>query len=57
MRNVSNPAHHPELEKQKMELEEQLRLQFAGQIVPAWRATLFGKFTGDESTIRARLKE
>jgi len=31
MRNVSNPAHHSELEKRKMELEEQLRLQFAGQ--------------------------
>jgi DNA/RNA-binding domain of Phe-tRNA-synthetase-like protein len=31
MRNVSNPAHHIELEKQKAELEEQLRTQFAGQ--------------------------
>jgi DNA/RNA-binding domain of Phe-tRNA-synthetase-like protein len=31
MRNVSNPAHHAELEKQKLELEEQLRAQFAGQ--------------------------
>ena len=31
MRNVSNPAHHSELEKQKIELEEQLRVQFAGQ--------------------------
>ncbi len=31
MRNVSNPAHHPELEKRKTELEEQLRAQFAGQ--------------------------
>ena len=31
MRNVSNPAHHTALEKQKMELEEQLRAQFAGQ--------------------------
>jgi DNA/RNA-binding domain of Phe-tRNA-synthetase-like protein len=31
MRNASNPAHHIELEKQKAELEEQLRVQFAGQ--------------------------
>ncbi len=31
MRNVSNPAHHPELEKRKTELEEGLRAQFAGQ--------------------------
>ena len=31
MRNVSNPAHHVELEKQKAELEEGLRAQFAGQ--------------------------
>ena len=31
MRNASNPAHHDELEKQKMELEERLRSQFAGQ--------------------------
>lgn len=31
MRNVSNPAHHPELEKRKTELEEQLRIQFSGQ--------------------------
>lgn len=31
MRNASNPAHHAELEKQKMELEEQLRSQFSGQ--------------------------
>lgn len=31
MRNVSNPAHHPELEKRKTGLEEQLRAQFAGQ--------------------------
>ena len=31
MRNVSNPAHHIELEKQKAELEEHLRAQFAGQ--------------------------
>ena len=31
MRNASNPAHHTELEKQKVELEEQLRSQFAGQ--------------------------
>ena len=30
MRNASNPAHHAELEK-KMELEERLRSQFAGQ--------------------------
>lgn len=31
MRNVSNPAHHAELEKRKAELEEQLRSQLAGQ--------------------------
>ena len=31
MRNVSNPAHHIELEERKMELEEGLRLQFSGQ--------------------------
>ena len=31
MRNVSNPAHHTVLEQQKMELEERLRSQFAGQ--------------------------
>jgi DNA/RNA-binding domain of Phe-tRNA-synthetase-like protein len=31
MRNVSNPAHHAELEKLKAELEEGLRSQFAGQ--------------------------
>jgi len=31
MRNVSNPAHHSELERRKTELEEQLRLQFSGQ--------------------------
>lgn len=31
MRNVSNPAHHIELKKQKTELEEQLRSQFSGQ--------------------------
>jgi DNA/RNA-binding domain of Phe-tRNA-synthetase-like protein len=31
MRNASNPAHHIELENQKAELEEQLRIQFAGQ--------------------------
>lgn len=31
MRNVSNPAHHPELEKRKSEIEEQLRVQFSGQ--------------------------
>ena len=31
MRNVSNPAHHLGLEKQKTELEERLRAQFAGQ--------------------------
>ena len=31
MRNVSNPAHHIELEKRKAELEENLRQQFAGQ--------------------------
>ena len=31
MRDVTNPAHHPELEKRKAELEEQLRAQFSGQ--------------------------
>src|SRR5258706_3417569 len=31
MRNASNPAHHMELEKQKADLEEHLRMQFAGQ--------------------------
>jgi len=31
LRNVSNPVHHAELEKQKAELEESLRIQFAGQ--------------------------
>ena len=31
MRNAFNPAHHIELEKQKTELEEQLRIQFARQ--------------------------
>lgn len=31
MRDVTNPAHHPELEKRKAELEEGLRTQFAGQ--------------------------
>jgi DNA/RNA-binding domain of Phe-tRNA-synthetase-like protein len=31
MRNVSNPAHHAELEKLKAELEEGLRSQFARQ--------------------------
>jgi len=31
MLNASNPAHHAALEKQKMELEEQLRAQFSGQ--------------------------
>ena len=31
MRAVSNPAHDPELESQKVTLEEQLRSQFAGQ--------------------------
>lgn len=31
MQNVSNPAHHAELEKLKAELEEGLRSQFAGQ--------------------------
>ena len=30
MREVANPVHHPELEKRKAELEEQLRAQFAG---------------------------
>lgn len=31
MQNVSNPAHHAKLEKLKVELEESLRAQFAGQ--------------------------
>jgi len=31
MRNASNPTHHTELEKQKAELEENFRSQFAGQ--------------------------
>lgn len=31
MRDVSNPAHHSELEKRKAALEEQMRAQFAGQ--------------------------
>lgn len=31
MRDVSNPAQHPELEKRKKELEADLRLQFSGQ--------------------------
>src|SRR6266508_2615720 len=31
MRDVINPAHHPELEKRKSEIEEQLRSQFSGQ--------------------------
>jgi DNA/RNA-binding domain of Phe-tRNA-synthetase-like protein len=31
MRNASNPQHHAELEKQKAELEEKLRTEFAGQ--------------------------
>jgi len=31
LRNASNPAHHIELERQKAELEEELRARFAGQ--------------------------
>ena len=31
MRDVINPARHPELEERKAELEERLRAQFAGQ--------------------------
>jgi DNA/RNA-binding domain of Phe-tRNA-synthetase-like protein len=31
MHDVSNPAHHPDLERQKTALEEQVRAQFAGQ--------------------------
>ncbi len=31
MHNVINPPQHPELEKRKAELEEQLRSQFSGQ--------------------------
>lgn len=31
MHHVSNPAHHPELERQKTRLEDQVRAQFAGQ--------------------------
>lgn len=30
-RAVSNPAHHPDLERQKASLEERLRAQFSGQ--------------------------
>jgi DNA/RNA-binding domain of Phe-tRNA-synthetase-like protein len=30
MRDVANPAQHPELEKRKLELEEGLRAQFSG---------------------------
>ena len=31
MRDVVNPAHHPELENRKTEIEDQLRSQFSGQ--------------------------
>lgn len=31
MHDVINPVHHPELEKRKIEIEEQLRSQFSGQ--------------------------
>ena len=31
MRDVSNPPHHAELERQKLALEEKLRAQFSGQ--------------------------
>ena len=31
MRDVTNPAQHPELEKRRADLEEQLRSQFSGQ--------------------------
>ena len=31
MRDVTHPAQHPELEKRRAELEEQLRSQFSGQ--------------------------
>ena len=31
VRDVSNPAHHPELEQKKVALEEGLRTQFSGQ--------------------------
>ena len=31
MRALTNPAHHPELEKRKAELEEQLRTHLSGQ--------------------------
>jgi DNA/RNA-binding domain of Phe-tRNA-synthetase-like protein len=31
MRDLSNPAHHPDLETQKASLEEQLRAQFSGE--------------------------
>jgi DNA/RNA-binding domain of Phe-tRNA-synthetase-like protein len=30
MRNAANPEHHPELDKRKIELENQLRAQFSG---------------------------
>jgi DNA/RNA-binding domain of Phe-tRNA-synthetase-like protein len=31
MHNVTNPPHHAELERQKVELEQKLRAQFSGQ--------------------------
>lgn len=31
MRNASNPVHHDKLKKHKTEIQEQLRIQFAGQ--------------------------
>src|SRR6266496_1411415 len=31
MRGVANPVHHPDLNRQKTVLEEQVRAQFAGQ--------------------------
>ncbi|NJC95310.1 MAG: hypothetical protein FIB03_03055 [Anaerolineae bacterium] len=41
MRNASNPAHNAELEKRKAELEESLRVQFAGRIALQSRAIPF----------------
>lgn len=54
MRDVVNPAQHPELEKRKAELEEQLRAQFAGQD----RATLSNHpILGAYSTYYKRFKK
>ncbi len=47
MWNVSNPAHHAELEKQKAELEEHLRAQFTGQDRAAIASHPFLKVYGE----------